>query len=59
LGGIAAPLFPARRGALAGTRTRTALTLSPQHTLMFGGSYKSGALAIMRSLSTWAQGIDK
>ncbi|WVQ96383.1 hypothetical protein IAU59_003488 [Kwoniella sp. CBS 9459] len=29
------------------------------HTLMFGGSYKSGALGIMRSLTQWAEGIDK
>ncbi|WWC65564.1 uncharacterized protein I303_108182 [Kwoniella dejecticola CBS 10117] len=29
------------------------------HTLMFGGSYKSGTLSIMRSLNAWADDQDK
>ena len=30
-----------------------------QHTLIFGGGYKGGAMAIMRSLIRWAESVDK
>lgn len=31
-------------------------TADVQHTLMFGGSYKSGSLRMMKQLNSWAEG---
>lgn len=30
-----------------------------KHALMFGGGYKSGALGIMRSLTSWADSVSR